>query len=228
MVEQHYFQIPAYDYIDDPLSIRKLGVAFEFDIIPDGDDSLRFKTKVFFSLQLLALVGREFVPGSRAFLLPEERKAESKFFRYASFRLKNQLEASNLTNRDDINVVQNEAKHLQRASSKQCNFLALSGGSSFCCADINNPIETSAQLCKKCILPEPVCRCDNLRIQKSVGSKDAQEKYQITPECYCLNGNTIPSDSELCLGFSGNEPACWVPYKFYLPPPPKPPIGFRT
>lgn len=228
MVEQHYFQMPAYEYIDDPLRIGKIGVAFEFHIIPDGYGASRFRTKVFSSLQLLTLVGKQFVPGSRAFLLPEEQKAGSKFFRYAFYRLKTQLEASNLTNRNDINVVHNDAAQLQRALSKQCDFLASSGGRLFCCADASNPIETSADLCERCILPEPVRRCDNLRIQKILASKDSEQKLQITPDCYCINGNAIPSVTEPCVGFSGNEPECWVPFKFYLQPPPKPRIGFKT
>lgn len=228
MAQQHYFQIPVYRYLDNPFGIGKIGVAFEFDIVPDGDDASAFRTKVIFTIPYLALVGKEFASGTGAFLWSEERKAGSKFFRYAFSRLKDQLETSSLTNHDDISVVHNEAKQLQMPLPKQCDFRASTGGRLFCCADLDNPIETSIQLCERCILPEPVRRCHNLRIQKAVGSKDSQGKYQITPECYCLDGNTIPSDSELCLGFSGNEPACWVPYKFYLPPPPKPSIGFKT
>jgi len=228
MGEQHYFQIPAFRYLDNPLNIGKIGVAFEFYIIPDGHDASTFRTKVFFPSSFLVLVGKQFVPGSRAFLLPEEQKAGGKFFRYAFYRLKNQLETSNLTNRNDIDVVPNDAKQLQRPLLKQCDFRASSGRSLFCCADSRNPIETSAILCEGCILPEPVLRCDSLRITKTFGYKDLQGNYHIKPECYCLDGNTIPSDDEPCVGFSGREPACWVPFKFYLPPPPKPPIGFRA
>lgn len=228
MAEQHYFQITAYQYIDNSFRIGKIGVAFEFHVISDGNDTSIFRTKVFFSLSWLAAVGKQFVAGSQAFLLPKERNAGSRFFRYAFDRLKNQIETSNLTNHNDIVIVQSEAGQFQKGLVKPCDFRVSSSKGLFCCGDTNNPIETSTNICEQCILPEPVRRCDNLRIQKTVGSKDSQGRYQITPECYCIDGNTIPSGTEPCVGFSGNEPHCWIPFKFYLQSPPKPPIGFRT
>ncbi|MFC2003440.1 hypothetical protein ACFLV4_05810 [Chloroflexota bacterium] len=229
MAESQYFQIPAFKYTHNPFEMGKIGgIAFMFHVIPDRDDASTFITRVIFSISLLAAVGRQFVAGSGPFILPEEQKAGSNYFRYSFYRLKNQLEDSNLTNRNDILITHTDATQLQKASVKQCDFLASSGGNLYCCADANNPIETSTYICERCTLPEPVRRCDNLRIQKIVGSKDSQGKYQITPEYYCINGNSIPSDTEPCVGFSGSEPDCWIPFKFYLQPPPKPHIGFRT
>lgn len=227
MAEQHYFQIPVYRYINNPIELENIGVAFEFHIIPDGNRASIFKTRVFFSVQFLMVAGKKIVPCGVSSLPTEDQKAGSEFFRYAFCRLKDQLEASNLTNRDDINADLNDADQL-KAFPKQCDFLVLSGGSLFCCADSANTIETSALLCNGCILPEPVRRCDNLRIRKIVGSKDAKGKYQITLECYCVRGNTIPDGTELCAGFSGNEPDCWIPFKFYLQPPAKPAVSFIT
>lgn len=228
MVEQqHYFQIPAYRYVNDPVELEDIGVAFEFHILPDGDKASIFKTKVFFSVQFLMVAGKKYVPCGVSSLSTEDQKAGSEFFRYAFYRLKEQLEASNLTNRDDINADLDDADQLKKLP-KQCDFLASSGESLFCRADSSNTIETSALLCNSCILPEPVRRCDNLRIRKVVVSKDAQGKYQITPECYCVRGNAIPDGTEPCVGFSDNEPDCWIPFKFRLRPIAKPTVGFST
>jgi len=200
-----YFQVKSYRYDDNPIDLGCIGVGFRFSILPDGYKLEAFTAKVIFAQQLLNEMGKQFI-GGRPFIKPLEK---SMFLRYAFNKLRQQLEQSNLINKEDIIIEHAEAAGGGIELLKQCEFCRPQGGKFYCTADKNNRTETSPQLCETCNFPEPIFRCDDLRIESIKRIVNASGDYRFQPGYYCLNGKTLPPEFKSCESLS-----CFTPYKF--------------
>lgn len=212
MPEMRYFQIEGVKYTHTGFQVGQASaVAFQFFMCKDDGD--RFDMKVLFSTQVLNLIGKSFSLGI-PFLQESERP---RFLRYAFYRLERQLEESNLNSYVDIVVDHTEADSLRRDWPKQCDSLVSDGKNLFCHGNIDGALTTSLESCRRCVLPEPLFRCDNLRVQGVTESTDSKGERQITPQCICSGGHKLPNDIGECTRHAGRT--CFIPFRFYLPPP---------
>lgn len=202
-----YFQVNSYRYDDNPIDLGCIGVGFRFGILPDGYKFDAFTTKVIFTQQLLSEMGKQFIGGT-PFLKPVEK---SIYLRYAFTKLRQQFEQSNLTNREEIIVEHLEAADGGIELPKQCEFCRPHSGKFYCTADRNNPTETYPQLCETCSFPEPIYRCDDLRIESVKRIVNASGDYRFQLGYYCLNGKVLPTELNSCKSLP-----CFTPYKFKI------------
>ena len=202
-----YFQVISNKYEDNPIDLGCIGVGFRFGIQIDGNKFDTFFVRVIFSQQLLNEMGKQFI-GGQVFLKTSER---SQYYRYAFHILKQQMIESNMENRNDIIIFQQKYADTGIVLSKSCEYNRPHEGKRFCFADKNSPRDTSAQLCESCTFPEPVCRCDDLRIESIKRIADASGDYKFQPGYYCINGKNIPTVVKGCESLP-----CFTPFKFKI------------
>jgi hypothetical protein len=211
MPKSKYFQVEGLEYHSIGIKAEEPNeIYFVFSIIPDGDTTASFLVRVGFPFLLLRKL-RSY--GSRG-LFPSETDKQ-KLLRYAFCQLKAQLEGSSLDNRKNITLDHSYAGSLIRELPKQCEYLESVGEDLFCCADVNNPRVTSLHICENCTFPEPILRCDNLRIQSVDNTTDVGGECRIIPIYCCLGELRLPSDPRKCR----DECSSFIPIKFYLEQP---------
>jgi hypothetical protein len=208
MAEARYFQVERLEYSSIANGAGKpTEISFIFYIVPDGDTEAIFTVKVVFPYLLLSRL-RNYASGGTS---PSEMDKQ-RLLRHAFRQLETQLKSSDLNNHNNVILDYRHAASFVMELPKQCDYLESLRLNLFCCADAANPRLTSPDICENCMLPEPILRCDNLRIQKVDDAGDTDNECRIIPSCYCLKGLLLPSDltecRKSCSGF--------VPYKFYI------------
>jgi len=211
MSTSRYFQVQGLEYRSIGIEAGKpTEIYFAFSVVPDGDTTATSTVRVAFPYLLLSKL-RSYTPRES---FPSETDKQ-RLLRYAFRQLKAQLEHSNLNNRKNITLDHSHAGSLTRELPKECEYLESLRGYLFCCADVYKPRVTSPHICENCILPEPILRCDNLRIRSVDNTVDAENKPRIVPTCYCLSELPLPSDPRRCREECGS----FITSKFYLEQP---------
>ncbi len=208
MAEKRYFQIKNFEYTHDAFKIGRTGVvAYRFSVIPDGNEKAAFEIKVIFPGPILKQLGNVSITGSH--FLTESAKPV--FLRHAFSILKTDLEAGDLSNVKDITVTSSHTAQLKKVLPKQCDFREIKASEWVCQADKRHLLPTNAETCDLCPIPEPLFRCANLRVKTNWGENNTEGKWQITPDCFCSIGKTLPVNLADCHGLY-----CYVPFKFNL------------
>lgn len=208
MSNKRYFQIKNFEYTYDAFKIGRTGViAYIFSVIPDSNEKSAFVIKVIFPGQIVKQLGAA-ISGSHLLI----ESAKPVFLRHAFKLLKEELEVGDFSHVQDITISSDDISQLKKPLLKQCDFLEIEDMKQICTAEKRHVLLTTTETCHSCIIPEPLFRCANLRIKSNWGEKDDEGKWQITPECVCTAGNTLPGDLTDCRGLP-----CYTPFKFYLP-----------
>ena len=209
MSNKHYFQVKNFEYTHDAFKIGRTGViAYIFSIIPDGQGKAAFNIQVIFPGQIVKQMGEVSISGTH--FLTESAKPV--FLRHAFNILKAELEMGGLDNTRDIVVNSEQIAQMKKALPRQCDFLEINGKEWTCQADKRHILPTAMDTCEACVIPEMLFRCAHLRVKTNWGEEDTEGKWQITPDCFCGSGKTLPVDLVNC-----QELYCYTPFKFYLP-----------
>ncbi len=142
-----FFQIYAFPYEDNPMAIGRRGVAFVFTVFPNGNSAEACSIKVIFTPQLLSAAGKQFI--AKPFITKED---QPKFLRYAFYRLKQQLEDSNLSNRHDILIDHTKTAEVQRGVPRYCELRVSYESKWYCIGNPDKPMKTSYQLLNRILI----------------------------------------------------------------------------
>ena len=214
-----YFQVQLAKYETNAWVSDKTGVAFKFQITPDGHGEQMFAVSVMYPLHWFgSKLGKRLVKGG-PFLTDEEKP---KLMRLASHLLRKRLEESNLNELNHIIVDDKLIEQSGIVSQKQCEYLT-SNGRDWLCLGISTgeSLPISYALCEECCLPEPLLRCDNMKLVKTTGDFDSKGRLHLAATCYCITGEVFPDMLDECANRK-----CFVPYRFY-PRKPRRRLGFQ-
>jgi len=206
-MEINYFQVQSIRCETNALVSGKSGVAFKFEVIPGGRKKDLFEIAVLYPLEWFTSdVGKGLVKGG-----PFLTDAGKEKLMHLSFHiLRKRFNETSLKNRDTIVVDAGLVNQLSIVIQKQCEFLS-SNGRDWFCLGADEQLLLLPALCEGCPFPEPVSRCENMKLHNMTGEFDDGGILQLEAKCYCLISNTLPALLNECANRT-----CFVPHRFHL------------